>query len=184
MTPETRQFSHKLTILKAGEIRYFQIVLPQDTLRITGVQFSEHLSQALVNPFSAPDATGEGGSGGGTRPDGEGLPLPPREPRPLTDFRYQRSPLLGELRLQSLEKADLFYREYLYLDTLSGWGDYSANAFWKPSPPTHQNKRTVDPVLVEGTTTIVQGMYLDALAKNGWSQPPYTLEIYLRLQLR
>lgn len=179
MKTQIRHYAHRLRIHRAGEIRYFQIQLPLDTQSITGIQFSEHLSHPLINPLAGPDATG----GGAPRPDGEGLPLPPRERGPLADFRYPRSPLLGELRLQSLEKADLFYREYLYLDALSGWGDFSANAFWKPAPPTHQNKRTVDPVLVDGATTLVQGMYLDALAKNGWSEPPYTLDLYLRLQL-
>jgi hypothetical protein len=194
-----RIISKKLEVNTSGQIQFFQIQLPYQTTIITGVNWSEKISGNISNfnqnqnlfitdNRSANNNTGSGSASGisdgsgvndGT---GENTTLPPRDTRAIELFEYKPSFNLGELRLQSLETANIFYREYLSLDRQFARGDVSALPYLQPTAPTHQSHQLFEPILVEGKTSLIQGMYLDALGKSVSNFIPYQITVYLKIQ--
>jgi hypothetical protein len=110
--------------------------------------------------------------------------LPPEVPvipGPLLPQTYQRNLCLGELKLQSYEKANIFYSGDLVLNRNSSFTEPS-NQFFAAKNYTHQYKSEQALLNVSGTTTIIQGVYKDAL--NLPTTYRYQVKVYLRLELK
>jgi len=134
-----------LSITKAGQIKHFQVKLPNNTKQIIGVELGGRwrgqigaigtISFPTTSPF--PDTTA-----------GEAL-------------FFKRNALIGEVRLQSCEKANIFFAGELKLDNNMGFGVFAQSTQWKPKPFTQQMQWLEETVVVDGKSTIIQGVYKD-----------------------
>ncbi len=77
-------------------------------------------------------------------------------------MKMYRNTLLGELKLQSFERANIFYSQELKLYQNFIHTDFTSRKF-SPTPYTHQTHSFEDPIKVDGNITIVQGIYKDQL---------------------
>lgn len=100
-----------------------------------------------------------------------------------TFISFKRNILIGELKLQSCEEANIFYAEHIHTDENLGWADYSENASWQASAFTHQTKTEEDVVVVDGDSTIIQGVYKDKLGEQNSSDFEYVITIYVWVEV-
>jgi len=157
--PVEHVISKRITISRKGQIHYFLMNLPENTLEVIGVETS-YISQVnflYENPAVVPL-------------DANLLP-------------YNRSLLVGELRLQSMEKANVFYARHIQSDGNTSFGDYSVKPGFTPADWTHFGEREPEPVSVPGGSTVIRGMYTDQLGNYMGTNPAYSLSIYLWLRM-
>ncbi|MDI1355753.1 MAG: hypothetical protein PSX36_12600 [bacterium] len=158
----------KISIKRKGERKHFQIKLPKNSKFILGVEYGgrliEHSDSALIRtPVTDPFASPVIGSGG-------------------VDARtqlFKRNQLIGELKLQSCEKANWFFAVDVFAsDANLGLADFSQGGF-PVKDYTHGNKRTEEIVKVDAESTIIQGWYLDSLGKTQKADIKYEVNVYV-----
>jgi hypothetical protein len=183
MIMKERVIIKPISITKKGEIQFFQIRIPRDAERIIGIEtglsrtgkgFSEYVRRgeiyaaAALAPVAAQVVAIK-------------VPVPVPAPR-NTGFpvRFQRDSLIGELKLQSLEKANVFFSEDVYeSDRNIGFADFSATRFFEPSPWTHEFKRFEETVVVNGITTLVGGYFKDRIGEQFKTNLSYQVNVYV-----
>lgn len=139
-------------ITKAGEHRLFQIRLPKNTKRIIGVSTDLRIETAfLADPAGVP---------------GDAI------------WNLNANPLAGRLTLQSMEKANIFFQDYLwvllYNDGISDLDKMdSMDAF---SVYTNKEPKAVN---VPCNTTIINALYKDALGVTFDSDFVYRVKVTL-----
>ena len=100
----------------------------------------------------------------------------------LIPFRHNT--LVGELKLQSCEEANIFYATHLQTDENLGAGDFSQNRFWKASAFTHQSSKCEeDIVIVDGDSTIIQGIYKDRIGEMNKTDVEYMVNVYVWVEI-
>jgi hypothetical protein len=142
-----------LVINKVGQVKHFQIKLPKTAKRIIGIELGGRLitnTKDLIVP----------------RPND-------------SHTAFKRNTLLGELKLQSCENANVFYAGHLQSDNNIGYGDFSENQFWKAKPFTHQTMTFEETVIVNAESTIVQGVYKDRIGEQYETDVNYLVNVYL-----
>ncbi len=101
--------------------------------------------------------------------------------RPIVPFR--RNMLIGELRLQSCEEANVFYATSLFVDQNMGLNDFSNNPYWRPTMFTHQySNATEDIVIIDGDSTIIQGIYKDRFGEMNKANNVYMVNVYIWIE--
>ena len=145
-----------LSIKKAGQVKHFQVKLPQNTKRVIGVE----MGVRWVTERIVPILTAE----------------------PKIQLAIKQNQVIGEVKLQSCDEANVFYAGQIITDENRSYGDFSKKAGWKPSEMTHQNQQLEDTVIVDGKSTILQGMYQDVYAKQLATVPDYKARIYVWIE--
>jgi hypothetical protein len=134
-----------LPVTQVGQIIHFDVKIPHDALRVIGIE----LSGANTNPPVYP-------------PSGRGLKMRLAEGRSFMSIIFNENPYIGEVRIQSCEKTNIFYAGDLFLtDVNAGYGDYSIRLGFPALEYTHGQKRTEYVVNTGGKTTILKGIYRD-----------------------
>lgn len=161
-----------IRITKSGQVKHFQVKLPKNTKRIIGIELG---GRWLTD----------------TKTDG-GVVLQPkaavsevyvkeqfvRETESRTQF-FKRNTLIGELKLQSCEEANIFYAGDLQLDNNIGLGDFSQSAYWRPAPFSHQSQTFEEVVIVDGESTMIQGVYKDRFGAILKTPANYLVNVYV-----
>lgn len=96
---------------------------------------------------------------------------------------FKRNKLIGELKLQSCEQANIFYATHIQSDENIGAGDFSQNRNWRASLFSHQTKTEEDIVIVDGDSTIIQGIYKDRLGEQSKADYEYVVNVYLWIEI-
>lgn len=155
----------EIAITKQGEIRNFQIKLPKNVKRIIAVETDVLMLSALDIPIPAAV--------------GVGLPLPGGEAQAhYLRWTAKTNPVLGKLKLQSMERANIFFEAWLHFMYYDGGMDergrifpvspYTLNANWYP-------KKVFAPL----ETTIVKGFYEDNIGKRLATDLNYTIKVFV-----
>lgn len=97
---------------------------------------------------------------------------------PYLSWTPASNPVLGRLKLQSMERANIFYEDWLHLVLLDGSMDDRGNIF--PVSPYTLNKnykpKKVDAPL---ETTIVKGIYKDTFGESRKKDFSYTVKVFV-----
>jgi hypothetical protein len=152
-----------ISISKAGQICHFQVKLPKNTKCVTGVQLGARWTGQVSSDGKIP------------------MPINPNLPEP-NEWRsifFQRNILLGEVKLQSCEKANIFYAGQVQLDNNLRYGVFGQNNFWRPQPFTQQIQWFEDVAQADGISTIIQGVYQDRYGTSTGNIPEYTVNVYV-----
>lgn len=134
-----RMITHSFTISKADQIQHFQIRLPRNTKRVVAIDYDVVVTSTLDGETT--DATN------------------------TIDFKWngKRNPVLGRLKLQSLEKANVFYSEWL---KLLEWNiNISDKGIFPITPYSLLQKVVPKKVEVPPNTTVLNGFYEDVFIK-------------------
>lgn len=191
MKMKERVIIKPVSITKRGEIQYFQIRLPRDAGHIIGVEtgisrtgkgFSEYVRSRgyLAAPAQATAAAGPAIK----------VPVPVPVPAPQAggfagNLRFRRDALIGELKLQSLEKANVFFSEDVYeSDQNIAFADYSMTRFLSPSAWTHEFHRFEEKVVVNGVTTLIGGYFRDRIGEQFKTNLSYQVNVYVWYELK
>lgn len=138
-----------ISITRKGELKHFQVRIPENAEAITGIETAVRMKGIVVFPSSMLSFA----------------VISP--PPPDVDFGVivpAQTPLAGELKLQSCEEANVFYATNVIdpsvQENLSNIPTPSAivENVW-----THGYKRELEEVLVDGNTTVLAGMYRDKM---------------------
>ncbi|MFL5763882.1 MAG: hypothetical protein ACJ77K_08080 [Bacteroidia bacterium] len=170
----------QVRITKAGQVKHFQVKLPKNAKRIIGVELS---ARGLLNDraslVAAPPKIEPVREVIGTYADGAATGV---EGSKASAF-FQRNILIGEVKLQSCEEANLFYAGYLQLDQNLSLGDFSQSRFWTPSVFTHQAQSFEEVVIVDAESTIIQGICRDQVGEQNKTDYNYLISVYVWIEI-
>jgi len=146
------------TIERIRQIQLFQIKIPSETKNIIGIE----MGVRILSGFTA---------------------IPPALPTWVLPINFKRNIVLGELKLQSYESANVFYTGELTLNNNTGNADFTSQ-FFIPQPFTHEYASNEDETTVSGKTTIVQGVYRDKLADQQEGTYSYKVNVYVWCEVK
>jgi hypothetical protein len=175
-----------IKITKAGQVKHFQIKLPSNAKHIIGIEIGGKFladTKAKVGleivPPTNPAADGTNGQptkeNGVTQNPVRDVIVGNENSRGL----FKRNTLVGELKLQSCEEANIFYAGYLQVDNNMAYGDFTQNRFWKANNFTHQQQSFEDTVIVDADSTMIQGFYKDSLGEQRKQDVSYQVNVYV-----
>jgi hypothetical protein len=143
-------------IERAKQVKLFQIKIPREAKNIIGIEMGVKFQ--------------------------EGAPVPPAPPVDwVLPMLQKRNRCVGELKLQSYEKANIFYTGELTMNYNMDQADFTSKWF-VPKVYTHQAESHESDVSVSGTTTIIQGVFRDKLSESQEAAYKYTVYVYLWLE--
>ena len=130
----------EISITKQGEVHHFQIKLPKNAIRICAID-TDFL---IVTPVKS-------------------LPTNPVTKRPFLKWEKFKNPTLGRLKLQSSERTNIFYSDWVKFKWLNGGLDDMSYGLF-PISPYSLNKPTVPKTVeVPNTTTVINGLFTDTI---------------------
>lgn len=143
-----------IEISKRSQLRVFQLKVPSDAKKIIGFESS-------VTGLTINDVPVFGGL-------------------PLGLFLFQKSAVIGQIRIQSFEKPNLFFSsEVCFNDLNNGFGDFTQTGEWISSSWTKGLKREEDPILIDGCCAIIHGNYTDTIGRLTNTDLIYTVKLYM-----
>lgn len=168
----------QLAISKAGQVKHFQIRLPKTAKKVIGVEIGGRFyKDKRVKAVAETAATSVALAA--IRKEVVMIPAPSE----VKQTPFKRNQLVGELKLQSCEEANVFYAGELRIDNNMAYGDYTRNTQWIPEVFTHQMQTFEDVVITNADSTVINGMYKDNIGLKNNKDVSYLLNVYLWYQL-
>ena len=170
-----------ISITRQGEVKHFQVRIPSDAKYLVGIETAVRLKGIQnfgANPIISPSPNGN---------------VSPPLVNPFSNFNNApfsdavpfRSSLVGELKLQSCEEANVFYATNVTDPTAQ------ENFDKIPTPSaiienvwTHGYKRELEKILVDGNTTVLSGLYKDKLGLSQKRDTSYDVFLYVWYKLK
>lgn len=160
-----------IRITKPGQVKHFQVKLPKNTTRIIGIEIGGRWIPVVKSDGTHPGTTPV--IEPVIRTEATGVRAESRTPL------FKRNLLVGEIKLQSCEEANIFYAADLQGDSNIGYGDFSQNSYWTPTAFTHQAHAFEERVIVDGNSTIIQGVYKDRYGEQTKLTSNYVVNLYV-----
>ncbi|MGQ0829347.1 MAG: hypothetical protein ACT4ON_13245 [Bacteroidota bacterium] len=91
--------------------------------------------------------------------------------------------IVAELKLQSCEKANIFYATDITADTNIPQGDYSLQGFWQANEFTHKTKAEEEEIEVNADSTILQGVLKDKIGESFNINFDYVVSVYVWVEM-
>lgn len=148
----------RFVISQPKQVKLFQVKIPREAKNIIGIET-------------------------GIRWISGTLPVLPPPPTWLLPFLLQRSIAVGEVKLQSYEKANIFYTGEAVLNQNMAFADFSSEHF-APKEYSHGYSAHEDEVKVNGETTILQGVYRDKVFEQVADSFRYEVKVYVWMESR
>ncbi len=175
-----------IKITKAGQAKHFQIKLPSNAKHIIGIEIggkflADTKVKATIELATPANQVIEVAilqnvkENGVTQTPVRDVIVGNENSRGL----FKRNTLVGELKLQSCEEANIFYAGYLQVDNNMAYGDFTQNRFWKANNFTHQQQCFEDTVIVDADSTMIQGFYKDSLGAQSKKDIRYQVNVYV-----
>jgi hypothetical protein len=144
----------ELSIIKKGQLNMFQLSVPADAKRIIG--FETNATGLVLN-----DVPIFGGLPAGT-------------------LKFQGSKVIGELRVQSCGRSNLFFTtEVCFNDLNIGFADYTQTGEWTSTQWIKGGKREEDVVMIDECCAVLQCNYKDIIGTTSNVDLVYTVKVYL-----
>lgn len=154
---------------KPKQVKIFEVRIPREVENIIGVELGFNLLEGNIADGSSSSST-TGGSDTPREGKGrEGFVLP---------MKLSRNHSVGELRLQSYSKANLFYAGELAIDRNLDYADFTSQ-FFSPKAYTHQANSFETEVKLTAKHRLVRGIYRDNLADSITGSYKYRVKLYL-----
>ncbi len=143
---------------KPKQVKIFEVRIPREVQHIIGVELGFNLTEGIIHEDPA------GGIGSGTAWQ---IPL-----------QIKRSICVGELRLQSFSKANLFYAGEIKLDKNIDNGNFTSE-FFPPKVYTHQTQTSEVKIKLTCKNRLIRGIYRDKLTDGITGTYKYKVMLYL-----
>jgi len=163
----------EITIRKQGEVQFFQIRLPKNAVRIIGVD-SDII---LISPLE-PQVDGSV-----RRDKGNGLPTSVEVNRtPFLRGTTKSNPTIGKLKLQSLDRHNIFFETWLsFIYLNSSMPDMRYGLF--PKSPYSLNRNSYPkPVNVPVNSMAINGLFTDSIGARKQSDMIYKVKVFLWIE--
>jgi hypothetical protein len=179
----------QVPITRQGELRVFQIKIPRTAERIIGIETGiigmKYNDQELARREDAVAQQAQAAAPTIKVPIILPAPNPGFQSLFSSTFTFRPDLLIGELKLQSLERANIFYVTDVYEASLNMmYGDFSIVQGFIPQPWTHGRNRFEDVVMVNGETTILNGLFKDRLGEGIKRDWPYKVNVYVWYEIK
>jgi hypothetical protein len=146
------------SISKPEQVHRFQIRLPRTTKQVVAIDYDVFMSAV---PMDGAGAVSENNI--------------------QFNWSSNMNPIVGRLKLQSLEKANIIYSEWL---KLLEWNiGIKTNGIFPINPFTLLQKQLPKQVEVSPQTTILNGLYQDSILKSTNGNFNYTIKIFVWLEM-
>lgn len=168
----------QITIQKRGEVNFFQIRLPKNVVRITGIETDVILHTAIETDLSG---AGHTGGSGGVRPDGTigGVEV---NRRPFMTWRSTNNPVVGKLKLQSMDRHNIFFETWVpFVFLNASMPDMSCGIFPK-SPYSLIVKSELRTTSIPCSSNILYGFFSDDIGMRRNADTRYTLKVFVWVQ--
>lgn len=147
-----------IVIERQKQIKLFQIKIPREAKNIIGIEMGLRWQ--------------------------EGAPVPPAPPAgEILPMLQRRNRTVGELKLQSYGKANIFFTGELALNYNTDFADFTSRWF-VPKEYTHQTQTHEYEAKVSGETTLIQGVYRDKLSEHQEGNYKYTVYVYVWMEAK
>jgi hypothetical protein len=144
----------QLEISKKGQVNVFQLSVPSDAKRIIGFEMT--VAGLVLN-----DVPIFGGLPSGL-------------------LKFQGSSVIGEIRIQSCGRSNLFFTgEVCFNDLNMGFADFTQTGEWISSQWTKGLKKEEDVVMVDECCAVLQGNYKDIIGTLANTDLTYTVNVYM-----
>lgn len=168
----------QITIQKRGEVNFFQIRLPKNVVRIIGIETDVFMLSAIETDSSG--ATHGGGSGG-VRPDGTTGAIEVNR-RPFLQWRVTSNPIVGKLKLQSMDRHNIFFESWLSFVFLNAsMPDMSFGIFPK-SPYSLNTKSELRTTGIPCSNDVIHGFFTDNIGVRRNTDTRYVVKIFVWVQ--
>lgn len=143
-----------IAITQPGQVKLFQVKIPREVEHIIGIEMGMQWRQ------------------------GSELPAVSGPQTDLMPLAFQQNVLVGELKLQSYERARIFYAGELLLNRNMAYADFTQKWF-SPKVYSHQHESHAEEIKVSGRTTLIQGVYRDQLNNSNIYSYRYNVNVYV-----
>ena len=161
----------EISIQKKGEVHFFQIRFPKNVIRIRGLEYDAFMFSPL--PAASTEPTNP------INPDGT-ISEPVR-----TNFlklNAQTNPMLGKLKLQSLDRSNIFFDNWLSFQHYgSGMPDMSFGLFPKSPYTLNQNPKPKS-INLQCSNHLVNGMYEDNIGLRQNADLSYKVKVFVWIE--
>ena len=170
----------EVQVTRQGEIKNFQIKLPKNVRQVVAIETDVRL-----------DHVGEGLTTGDIRPAPKLEAAPAIEGKvsavgsdgrrslPYLSWTQQQNPVMGKLKLKSMERTYIFYEEWLHFILFNGGVPDMSMGMLERSPISLNKNRIPKKVDVPVETTIVNGIYADTIGKFLKKDIAYTVKVFV-----
>ncbi len=169
----------EVQVTRQGEIKNFQIKLPKNVRQIVAIETDvrlDHVGEGATGDIrpapkleAAPAIAGKESAVGSD--GGRGLPY--------LSWTQQQNPVMGKLKLKSMERTYIFYEEWLHFILFNGGVPDMSMGMLERSPISLNKNRTPKKVDVPVETTIVNGIYADTIGKFLKKDIAYTVKVFV-----
>ncbi len=175
-----------ISISRKGEVKHFQVKVPENAKVITGIETAVRM-KGIQNFGVLPVVPNVPNANGGFPLVSPFVGVSPPNPFGAigNDAVQFRSSLVGELKLQSYEEANVFYATNVTdpsanenLDRIQTPSEIIENVW------THGYKRELEEVLIYGNTTVLAGLYRDKLGAMQNRDASYDVFLYVWYKLK
>ena len=153
------------TVDKPGQTKIFEVRLPRGLEKIIGVELSSSFIKGRLS---------ESAVGTGIVRDVPRATIS----RALFPIAISRNLFIGELRLQNVSKANLFYAGELCIDRNPDNADFTSQ-FFAPKIFTHQGHSFETEVKITAKNRVIRGIYRDKLYQNIPEGYIYKVAVYI-----
>lgn len=98
---------------------------------------------------------------------------------PFLSWTLNQNPVLGKLKLKSMERTYIFFEEWLHFILFNGGVPDMSMGFFPKSPISLNKNRVPKKVEVPVETTIVNGIYEDSAGKYLKRDITYTVKVFV-----
>lgn len=168
----------QITIQKRGEVNFFQIRLPKNVVRITGIETDVIMLSAIE---ADPSGSTHSGGSGGVRPDGTtgGVEV---NRRPFMLWRSTSNPAVGKLKLQSMDRSNIFFETWVpFVFLNASMPDMSCGIFPK-SPYSLIMKSEPRTTGIPCNSNILYGFFTDDIGIRRNADTRYTVKVFVWVQ--
>ncbi|PBQ32745.1 hypothetical protein CNR22_13490 [Sphingobacteriaceae bacterium] len=168
----------QITIQKRGEVNFFQIRLPKNVVRITGIE----TDVVMLSTIEADSSGGSHSDGsGGVRPDGTSGGVVVNR-RPFMLWRSISNPVVGKLKLQSMNRYNIFFDTWIpFVFLNASMPDMSYGIFSK-SPYSLIVKSELRTTNIPCSSNILYGFFSDDIGIRRNADTRYTVKVFVWVQ--
>jgi hypothetical protein len=157
----------EITLTKSGQVKHFQIKLPDNVEKIVAIETDVFIS----TPFELPGTVSNPNDPAGTvgheiRSD-------------YLNWKQKHNPAAGKLTLQSLEKANIFFHDWVKLVELGGGVKDLTEGIYVVNPYSLLTKSSPKKVNVPIETTLINAMYRDYIGANLARDLNYKVKVFV-----
>lgn len=98
---------------------------------------------------------------------------------PFLSWTLQQNPVMGKLKLKSMERTYIFFEEWLHLILFNGGIPDMSMGLFSRNPTSLNKNRKAKAVEVPVETTIVKGIYEDSIGKYLKRDIAYTVKVFV-----